>query len=116
VEQFLAGKPLEAVALYRQFEAFVLGLGGVRLAPARTRVGFQNRRIFAAANRLAAGRLDIHIVTYAPILSGRVRRVELLAPDCAVNHISLAGPHDLDGELAGWLRLGLEWGEGKAGA
>jgi hypothetical protein len=110
VDQFLASKSNEASDLYRQVEKFILGLGDVRIAPAKTRIGFQNCRIFAAVNRAADWHLDIHIVTFTPIQSERVRRVEQLTPDCAVNHIRIGGVQDLDEELAGWLRQGYEWG------
>lgn len=110
VDQFLAGSSKEANALYRQFEEFILALGQVRIAPAKTRIGFQNCRIFAAVNRVTDRHLRIHIVTSAPIKSGRVHRVEHPEPDCAVNHIRIVELQDLDEELAGWLRQGYEWG------
>jgi hypothetical protein len=53
VEDFLMGKGPEAESLYRAFEKLVLGLGPVLLAPAKTRVGFQARMIFAAVNKLS---------------------------------------------------------------
>jgi len=38
-------------------------MGNVNRAPAKTRIGFQHGRIFAAANGLSRNGLRIHIVT-----------------------------------------------------
>jgi hypothetical protein len=110
VSKFLEGKPAQAVQLYRGFEELVAGLGHVLVAPAKTRIGFQNRRIFAAVNRIGETHLDIHIVTASPIHSHRVRRIEQLSPSCSLNHLRVRREGELDCELAEWLRRGYEWG------
>ncbi len=97
--------------LYRQFEGLVLSLGEVEIAPAKTRIGFQNRRIFAAVNCIGRQHLAIHIVTSRPIESQRVDRIEALDHACYVNHLRILSPENLDGELLGWLKLGYAWGE-----
>ena len=78
VQDYLSGKAERSVKLYRQFEGLVLSLGEVEIAPAKTRIGFQNRRIFAAVNRIGRQHLAIHIVTSRPIESQRVYRIEAL--------------------------------------
>jgi hypothetical protein len=110
VARFLEGKPAQGVQLYRRFEELVTGMGEVLVAPAKTRIGFQNRRIFAAVNRIGENYLDIHIVTAAPIQSERVRRIEQLSPECSVNYLRVGHEEDLDGELREWLMGGYEWG------
>ncbi len=111
VQDYLSGKAERSVKLYRQFEGMVLSLGVVEITPAKTRIGFQNRRIFAAVNRIGRQHLAIHIVTSRPIESQRVDRIEALDQACYVNHLRILSPEDLDGELLGWLKLGYAWGE-----
>ena len=86
-----------------------LAIGNVDLAPAKTRVGFQHGRIFAAANGLSRNGLRIHIVTKAPIKNPRVARLETMAADCYVNHFVLRSETEIDAELRKWLRKGYEW-------
>jgi hypothetical protein len=105
----LRNKTPHAVALYRGFEQLAQAVGDVVVAPAKTRIGFQRRRIFAAVNRIAAEHIDVHIVTARPIDSPRVRRIDALAPDCCVNHLRIASIQELDTEIAAWLALGYIW-------
>ncbi len=112
VQDYLRGKPASGVALYRLFETFALGVGEVVLAPAKTRVGFQHGRIFAAVNAIREGGIDVHIVTASPIRSPRIHRLESLGPADHDNYISIQSASQLDEELAGWLRAGYHWGRG----
>jgi hypothetical protein len=110
VEAILEGKTSHEVALYRRFEELALGVGEVVVAPAKTRIGFQRGRIFAAVNGVNRGQIQVHIVTEKPIRSGRIHRVEALAPDCYVNHARFANLQEMDEEVVQWLRRGYEWG------
>jgi hypothetical protein len=110
VEDVVAGKPPGGLALYRRFEALALGVGEVMVAPAKTRIGFQHRRIFAAVNAIRQGRIDVHIVTARPLPSARIRRVERLGPKDYVNHFTIESPEELDAEVAAWLEEGYRWG------
>ncbi len=110
VARFLEGKSDQGIQLYRGFEELVTGVGDVLVAPAKTRIGFQNRRIFAAVNRIGEHYLDIHIVTASPIHSERIRRIEQLSPECSVNHLRVKHEQELDAEQTEWLRRGYEWG------
>jgi hypothetical protein len=112
VQDYLSGRPEGAVQLYRQFERLVMTLGEVEIAPAKTRIGFQNRRIFAAVNHIGQQHLDVHIVTSRPIENQRVRRLEVLDQACYVNHLRIQSQEELDDELLNWLRQGYKWGEG----
>jgi hypothetical protein len=110
VDAFLAGKPADGVALYRRFEDLALSVGEVVLAPARTRIGFQRGRIFAAVNAVRPGRIDVHIVTRRPIRSPRIRRVESLSPTDHVNPFTIEAPAQIDAEVRRWLQAGYRWG------
>lgn len=110
VARFLEGGPAEAELLYRKFEELVTGVGVVVVAPAKTRIGFQNRRIFAAVNRARKNHLDVHFVTSSLIHSQRIRRVEQLSPECSVSRLRLKDEQDLYDELTEWVRRGVGWG------
>jgi uncharacterized protein (DUF1697 family) len=109
VHDFLRGRPPLQVDLYRRFERMALAAGDVNVAPAKSRIGFQRGRIFAAVNGLSRNGLRIHIVTKRPIRTPRLVRSERFAADCHVNHFLLRAPEDLDDNLRRWLEEGYEW-------
>ena len=104
VEAFLQGKGANALAMYRHFVALVEVCGPVLFAPAKTRVGFQVRMIFAAVNKLTDKQLDAHVVLTRRLDSPRFRRIEALTPTCYVHHFRVHTPDELDDEVAAWLR------------
>ncbi len=110
VEQFLAGQNPAAVALYRHFEELVAGCGPMQIAPARTRIGFQVRMIFAAVNKLSDRGLDAHVVLTRRVDSPRFRRIEELTPRCFVHHFRIQALNELDGEVSTWLREAYQVG------
>ena len=69
VEQFLEGRTEAERALFDAFRAACPGT----LAPAKTRVGFQRRRIHAAANGWAKGALRVHVVLRREVEDPRFR-------------------------------------------
>ncbi len=110
VEKFLEGKSKHAVALYEQFSALAHSCGPLHIAPAKTRIGFQVRMIFAAINKLGERRLDAHVVLTRRLSGKRFRRIETMTPKCHVHHFSVHELSDLDDEVAGWLREAYEVG------
>jgi hypothetical protein len=103
VEKFLAGKSAAAVALYERFSALVHECGQVKLAPAKTRIGFQVRMIFAAVNKLNDRGLEAHVVLTRRLSNRRFTRIETMSPKCYVHHFKVETPGDLDQEVARWL-------------
>jgi hypothetical protein len=103
VEKFLAGKSAVAVALYERFSALVHGCGQVKSAPAKTRIGFQARMIFAAVNKLNERGLEAHVVLTRRLRNRRFKRIEMMSPKCYVHHFKVETPSDLDEEVAEWL-------------
>jgi hypothetical protein len=104
VKKFLDGKGQHAISLYKRFAALVRDCGPVQMAPARTRVGFQVRMIFAAVNKLNDRGLDAHIVLTRRLDSPRFRRIESLTPHCHVHHFRVAALSELDDEVQSWLQ------------
>ncbi len=103
VEKFLANKSAGAVALYQRFSALVNECGQVQLAPAKTRIGFQARMIFAAVNKLNDSGLEAHVVLTRRLSNRRFKRIETMSPKCYVHHFKVETPRDLDEEVADWL-------------
>lgn len=110
VESFLAGKSPHAVSLYEHFSALVLDCGPVQIAPARTRIGFQVRMIFAAVNKLSERGLDAHVVLKRRLEGPRFRRIDAMTPNCFVHHLRIESLSDLDEEVKNWLREAYQVG------
>lgn len=110
VEDFLIGKGQEAESLYRAFEKLVLGLGPVLLAPAKTRVGFQERMIFAAVNKLTSDKLEAHVVLARRLESPRFAKIETISPRNHVHHFTIRHVREVDEEVAAWLREAYQVG------
>lgn len=104
VRQFLTGKSQRAISLYEHFSALVSDCGPVKIAPAKTRVGFQARMIFAAVNKLNDHCLDAHVVLSRRLDSPRFRRIETMTPKCYVHHFRIESLGELDDEVRTWLR------------
>ncbi|MFN2513541.1 MAG: DUF5655 domain-containing protein [Pyrinomonadaceae bacterium] len=104
VENFLAGKSHHAISLYEHFSALVLDCGPVQIAPAKTRIGFQVRMIFAAVNKLSDHGLDAHVVLTRRLEGPRFRRIDTVTPKCFVHHFRVESVNELDEEVESWLR------------
>jgi hypothetical protein len=104
VQQFLAGKPAKPISIYRQFCALIDRCGPVKTAPAKTRIGFQVRMIFAAVNKLNDKGLDAHVVLMRRLESPRFRRIEMMTPKCYVHHFRIQSVAELDAEVESWLQ------------
>jgi len=103
VEQFLAGQSAHAISLYRRFSDLVHGCGPVKVAPAKTRIGFQVRMIFAAVNKLSESGLQAHVVLARKLRSRRFKRIDTMTPKCYVHHFKVESLSELDEEVERWL-------------
>ena len=103
VEQFLKGKSHHAIDLYWQFSALAHACGPIKIAPAKTRIGFQVRMIFAAVNRLNDRGLRAHVVLTRRLEHPRFQRIEMMTPKCYVHHFTLQSIEDCDAEVQSWL-------------
>jgi len=113
VDDFLRGKSELAIRLFNALRAAVEACGPVTLAPAKTRVGFQCRMIFAAVNRLAKDSLAGHVVLARRLENSRFTKIESISPGNHVHHFVLTCLQDIDDELRGWLREACEVGQQK---
>ena len=110
VKTFLAGKSRHAISLYERFSTLVHDCGPVQIAPAKTRIGFQVRMIFAAVNKLSDRGLEAHVVLTRRLDSPRFKRIETLTPKCHVHHFRVESLSELDEEVRAWLREAYEVG------
>ena len=104
VEGFLRNKGSHANTLYERFSALVQKCGPTKIAPAKTRIGFQVRMIFAAVNKLSERALDAHVVLTRRLESPRFKKIEMMTPKCYVHHFRIESVSELDNEVENWLR------------
>jgi Domain of unknown function (DUF5655) len=110
VKDFLAGKNPQALKLYKRFSDLVSECGPVRIAPAKTRIGFQVRMIFAAVNKLGNQGLDAHVVLTRRLASPRFRKIQTMTPKCHVHHFRIESLNEFDEEVKSWLREAYDVG------
>ena len=110
VEKFLAGKSEHAASLYERLSALVHDCGPVRIAPAKTRIGFQVRMIFAAVNKLSDHGLEAHVVLTRRLEDPRFTRIETMSPKCHVHHFRVESLSELDDKVKSWLREAYQVG------
>lgn len=104
VAQFLDGRSRRAVQLYKAFAAAIEELDDVVAAPAKTRVGFQVRMIFASVNRLNDDGLVAHVVLARRFEHPRFTKVESISPRNHVHHFVIHDANEIDDEVKSWLR------------
>jgi uncharacterized protein DUF5655 len=104
VAKFLAGKSENAVSLFEGFSALVHECGPVQVAPAKTRIGFQVRMIFAAVNKLSDQALEAHVVLTRRLRGSRFTRIETMTSKCHVHHFRIESLSELDEQVKSWLQ------------
>ncbi|HEY5884748.1 MAG TPA: DUF5655 domain-containing protein [Pyrinomonadaceae bacterium] len=104
VAEFLDGKSPDAVNLYQEFAAAIEQLGEVITAPAKTRVGFQVRMIFASVNRLNDDGLVAHVVFARRLEHPRFTKIESISPRSHVHHFVIREASEIDADVNAWLR------------
>ena len=110
VEKFLDGKSANAISLFEHFSALVHECGPVRVAPAKTRIGFQVRMIFAAVNKLNDQGLQAHVVLSRRRDSPRFTRIDTMTPRCYVHNFRINSLSELDDEVRSWLQEAYQVG------
>lgn len=103
VQEFLVGKSQAAVELYKNFAEAIEELDDVIAAPAKTRVGFQVRMIFASVNRLNDDGLAAHVVLARRFEHPRFTKIESISPRNHVHHFVIQDAREIDDEVRSWL-------------
>jgi hypothetical protein len=104
VDEFLVGKSQKAVELFKKFAGVVEQFDDVIAAPAKSRVGFQVRMIFASVNRLNDDGLTAHVVLARRNEHPRFTKVESISPRNHVHHFIIRDAKEIDDEVRDWLR------------
>jgi uncharacterized protein DUF5655 len=110
IEEHRAAMTPEVRALYDRFAALVGECGPYVLAPAKTRIGFQVRMIFADVVPQKHG-LHAYVILTRRIDHPRFTRIEELGPRTYVHHFRITRPAELDDDLRDWLREAYAVGE-----
>ena len=110
VAKFLAGKSKHVVSLFEGFSALVRECGPVQVAPAKTRIGFQVRMIFAAVNKVSDKNLEAHVVLTRRLKHPRFTRIETMTTKCYVHHFRVESLSELDDEVRSWLKEAYQVG------
>jgi hypothetical protein len=85
--------------------------GPVTIAPAKTRIGFQARMIFAAVNRLSVGGMKCHLIFARRIEHPRFTKIDELGARSFVNHFEIRSIEELDSQVAEWLEEAYKVGK-----
>ncbi len=102
----------ELRATFERLEEMVRSIGPVTLAPAKTRIGFQVRMIFAAV-QFRRGCLHAHVVLARTLEHPRFVKIECISPHNQVHHFELRSVADVDEEVRAWLREAYAVGQQK---
>lgn len=98
----LAGAGTPAAETYCALLARVEALGPFEVDPKKTCVHFNAGGAFLGIHPRATGLL-LTIVTERPIQSARIRKHEQASRNRCHNDLAVAGPAEVDDELAGWI-------------
>jgi len=102
LDEQLAGKSPEAVAIFRRFADEVRRCGPVSIIPERTRIAFATRMSFASVV-LRKRWVDAGLVFGRRPRSSRFHRVETFSPRNHVGTLRLETPEQVDGQVGRWI-------------
>ena len=102
VEQLLDGKPPEIVDLYDRLEDLIQRSGEVITAPAKTRVLFKVRTVFASVG-VSKNWIDVVFVLGRRLKHRRIKKAQQEYPGI-VHSLRIENAEDLDDDLVSWLQ------------
>jgi hypothetical protein len=112
VEDHLAGKPDEIVALYRRFIALVEECGAFSYRVTKTAITVKGSRRGFAGARLTNRSLDGYLDLQRELRDPRIQRASPYTKRLFVHHFRVISMGQLDREFAGWIREAYEVGAG----
>jgi hypothetical protein len=102
VDQLLDGKPQEIVELYERLDDLIRRCGEVVVAPAKTRVLFKVRTVFASVT-INKNWLDVVFVLGRRLKHRRIKKAQEEYPG-VVHFLRVDKEEDLNADLASWLQ------------
>ncbi len=94
-------------ATYDRLLLRVRRIGPVVAEEKNTSIHLKSRAAFAGVHPLKS-RLDLNIVSAAPIADPRVVKREQISPSRYHNLVALSSPRDVDAQLVDWLKTAYE--------
>ena len=94
-------------AMYDRLLIRVRRIGPVVAEENRTSIHLRGTAAFAGVHPFKS-RLDLNIVSAAPIADPRVKKRERVSPSRYHNTVPLRTPHDIDAQLIEWLTTAYE--------
>ena len=94
-------------AIYERLLLRVRRIGPVVAEENKTSIHLKSRAAFAGVHPLKS-RLDLNIVSDAPIADPRVKKRDRVSPSRYHNVVSLSSPRDIDAQLLDWLKSAYE--------
>lgn len=99
--------------MFERFCELVGECGEFIFAPAKTRIGFQTRMIFAAVNHLSRNGLRAHVILAERLENRRFYKIESFSPKNHRHCFAIRSIEELDREVAGWLGKAYKVGKQK---
>jgi hypothetical protein len=107
---FLEGASDRALELYGRFKAELESVAPYVFAPARRRMGFQTRRIFAAIDGLREDHITGHLVLNGEFPGPKFTRVTRVCDTDVTHHFRIQSEGFFDEEFRKWLERAYEYG------
>jgi hypothetical protein len=109
-ERFLEGATETTRDLYERFKEEIESIAPFLLAPAKRRMGFQTRRIFAAIDSLGKDHLGGYIILNGEYSSPKFTRVTRVCETDVTHHFRIGSVEFFDEEFHEWLQMAFEYG------
>jgi hypothetical protein len=109
-EGFLEGASERALDLYGRFKEELEMVAPFVLAPAKKRMGFQTRRIFAAIDTLGKDHISGHLVLNGEFPGPKFTRVTRVCDTDVTHHFRIETESFFDDEFRRWLEKAYEYG------
>lgn len=107
---FLEGASERTLELYSRFKHECVSVAPFVLAPAKRRMGFQTRRIFASVNTLGKGYISGYLVLNGQFESSKFTRVSRVCSTDVHHHFRIESEEYFDEEFRKWLELAYKYG------
>ena len=109
-EGFQEGASEEALELYGRFKDECGAVAPFVLAPAKRRMGFQTRRVFASINTLGRTHISGYLVLSGEFDSPKFTGVSRVCSTDVHHHFRIDGTDYFDDEFRSWLEKAYEYG------
>ena len=109
-ERFLEGASPRAIELYSRFKEELGSVAPFVLAPAKRRMGFQTRRIFAAIDTLGRDHISGHLVLKGEFPGPKFTRVTRVCDTDVTHHFRIETEEFFDDEFREWIGRAYEYG------